>query len=541
MTKHLCLRSLIVVLACSLLGINLPANGQIWASRLVTDLNPDSSGSYPTNSYVYGNAVYFSASTLFTGNELWKFDGTNASLVTNINDQVADLGGGVFAGYNSNPGEFNIYSNALYFSAFDQRRGDELWRYNGTNASRVSDISPDADDSIKTNPNNSWPQELTVLGNELFFSANSGTSKANYELWKYNGSSVSQVANIHPDSGGDFSSYPSGLAIFNGALYFMADDGTHGYELWKASSTTATLLADLNSGNAGSSSYPQYFTAFNNKLYFSAFTSSAGYELWRTDGTNTTMVTDLNPGGNGSYPASLTVFRNALFFQANDGTNGYELWKCDGSVLTLVSNINLSGDSFPKNLTLFSNKLCFAANDGVHGWELWNYDGTNAVMVTDLNLSGDSFPEHFIVFSNALYFVATTPDTGYEWWKYDGNNVALTADINPGPGDSYPQAQVVFNNSLFFGAANDGVSNWEPWMIWYAPFQITAIEPLDGGLRLTWKTAGGITNIVQSAESINGTFTNLSDPIFIPGSGETTASYTNAVDAGSRFYRIVQP
>jgi ELWxxDGT repeat protein len=541
MKQMIRLPSLIIALVLIAAAITPSASGQVIASHQITDLNPGSTGSFPTNLYVYSGSLYFSAYTAATGRELFSYNGTNVTLTTNINDTVTDIGGGVLVGNDSDPSGFTTYSNVLYFSAYDQRRGGELWRYNGTNAARVADISPDADDTIKTTPNSSWPQELTVMGNELFFSANSGTTKPNYELWKYNGSSVSQVANIHPDSGSDFSSYPSGLTVFNGALYFMADDGTHGYELWKATSSGATLLADINPGNASSSSYPKYFTIFSNKLYFQAYTSTAGFELWKTDGTNTSIVADLNPGANSSSPDSLTVFRNALYFKATDGTNGLELWKYNGTLLTLVSNINLTGDSGVKNLTVFSNNLYFAANDGVHGWELWKYDGTNASLVVDLNPSGDSFPEHLTVFNNALYFVATTPDTGYEWWKLSGNTVTLAADINPGAGSSYPQAQAVFNGSLVFSATDDGVSNWEPWTMGFAPFQITAVDPLNGGLRLTWKTAGGLTNIVQSSDAVNGAFTNLSDPILIPGSGETTASYTNAINAGSRFFRIVQP
>jgi ELWxxDGT repeat protein len=506
--------------------IALPANGQILANRVIADLNPGSSGSYPTNLFVYKNKLVFSASTVATGREPWEFDGTNVSLIADINPVVTS---GV--GYDSSPGGFTVYSNALYFSAYESTNGNELYRYDGTNVSRVTDINPGA--------GSAFPQQLTVMGNELFFSANSGSAKANYELWKYNGSTAIQVTNIYPDSGSDYSSYPSGLAVFNGALYFSANDGTHGYELWKASSTNAILLKDINTGSGDS--FPQYFTAFNNQLYFSAATDAYGYELWQTDGTNTSQVTDLNPGSASSYPQYLTVFNNALYFQANDATNGYELWKYNGSSMTLVSNINLTGDSFPKNLTVFSNQLFFAADDGLHGWELWKCDGTNASMVADLNPSGDSFPEDLTVFGNALYFVATTPDNGYEWWKYDGSDVTLAADINPGSGNSYPQTPVVYGNYLCFSATADGVSNWEPWTIWFAPFRFISISPTPNGIQITWTTVGGHTNIIQSSDTVNGNFTNLSDSIVIQGNGEIVTNYLDVTDQSTRFYRAVQP
>jgi ELWxxDGT repeat protein len=529
-----CLKKFITVFVFAALALAPSANGQLLANRLITDLNPGGSGSYPTNLYVYKSCLFFSATTTATGRELWGFNGTNVSLVSNINSTVTDAGGGLFIGNDSSPNGFATYSNKLYFSAFEPVNGDELWRYDGTNAARVTDIN--------SGSGNAFPQQLTVMSNELFFTANNGTSKPNYELWKYNGISATMVANIHSDSGGsDFSSYPTGLTVFNGALYFMADDGSHGYELWKATSTSATLLQDINPGNAGSDSFPKYFTAYKNKLYFQAFNSTSGTELWQTDGTNTSRVADLNPGTGNSDPQYFTVFKNALYFQANDGTNGYELWKYDGTILSLVSNINLTGDSFPQSLTVFSNYLCFAATDGIHGWELWKYDGTNASLVVDLNPAGDSFPGYLTVFNGALYFVANTADTGYEWWLFDGNTVKLAADINPGSGSSYPQAPAVYNGTLCFSATIDGVSDWEPWQIWTAPFQITSIQPTNSSFTLTWQTAGGTVNVIQSADDLSGPFSNLSDPITIPGSGNTNASYTDTPDVPQRFYRVIQP
>jgi ELWxxDGT repeat protein len=538
-----CVPAAVAVVAAG--GIVSSACAQLIGARQVADLNPGGAGSYPTNLTAYAGSLYFSAATPSVGRELWSYNGTNISLVTNINDQVTDVGGGVFVGNDSSPGWLRVFNGALYFSAYDARRGDELWRFNGTNAVRVADINPDANDLIKTNPNNSFPNQLTVLGNELFFSADGGGAKPNYELWKYDGVSATRVANIHPDSGSNYSSYPSGLTVFNGALYFMADDGSNGYELWKAGSTNAVLLANINPGGSNSDSYPKYFTPFNDRLYFQAFNSTSGYELWSTDGTNTSLVTDLNPGSNSSFPDFLTVFKNALYFRATDGTNGFELWKYDGVAVTLVSNINLTGDSFVKNLTVFKDQLYFAADDGVHGWELWRCDGTNDSMVTDLNPAGNSFPEHLTVFSNALYFVATTPDTGYELWKFDGSAVTLAADLNPGSGSSFPQSPAAFDRGLYFSAADDGFSNYELWTVWPAPFQITAIERLGNDIRITWTSLGGRTNVIQASDnSASGTFSSLSAPMIIPGVGDSVTNYTDvsgATAASRRFYRAVQP
>ena len=236
-------------------------------------------------------------------------------------------------------------------------------------------------------------------------------------------------------------------------------------ETRKLLSVDPVLVADLVAGAGGSNA--SQFVNVNGTLFFRADDGVTGYELWRSDGTSagTTLVKDIISGSGSSYPDYLTVFNGALYFRATDATRGYELWKFDGTTATLAADINPSGDSFAKNLVVFQGKLHFAATDGVHGWELWRYDGTAASLVADLNPSGDSFPEQFTVFKSALYFVATTPATGYEIWRYDGSNISRATDINPGAGSSYPQNLTVFDRELCFRATEDGLSNWELWTL----------------------------------------------------------------------------
>ena len=436
----------------------------VTGAQMLADLNPGSAGSYPSNFTGFGGAVLFSAYTLNTGFELWKYEGNSVALVADINPTSDDVGFGVKEGNDSLPSWLTPYKGQIYFSAYTPMRGDELWRYDGNTTTRVSDINPDQNDTIKVFPASAWPNQLTVYNNVLYFSATSHTNPEDYELWSYDGMTMRLAANIHPDIGTNYSSYPTGLTVFNGGLYFMADDGANGWELFRFDGTIAHLI-NINPGGVDSSSYPKYFTAFGTNLYFQAYTDAEGFELWRTDGTNATIVADLNPGTASSYPQYMTVFNGELYFQGTDPIHGAELQRYNGTAVTLAADINPSGDSYPKNLTVFGNSLVFAADDGVHGWELWKFDGTTASLITDLNPSGDSFPEELTVVGNALYFTATTPDTGYEVWRYDGTNVTLAADINPGPGDSFPKLLDVIGNQLYFSAADDGTSNWEPWVI----------------------------------------------------------------------------
>ena len=516
--------------------------------RRVADLNGGGVGSFPSNFITFNGAAYFSAYTYELGRELFKYDGANVTLVSNINDQTHMDESGQQIGNDSVPDNFIVFNNALYFSAYDQRRGGELWRFDGSRATRVTDINPDINDTVKIFPKSSWPQELTVMGNALYFSADSGQSGIpgpipipNYELWRFNGTSATLITNIHPEFGTNHSSYPHQLKVFNNVLYFAADDGVNGYELWKCDGTRATLFANINPGAGGST--PKYFTAYKNVLYFQAYHDAYGFELWKTDGTNTSMVADLNPSGS-SKPEFFTVYKDALYFAADNGATGFELYKYDGASITLAADVNPSGSSAVKNLTVFGNTLFFAADDGVHGWELWKFDGTSASLVADLNPDGDGFPEQLTPLNNRLWFTASNSVAGYELFVTDGNTANLAADIIAGPFSSFPFYLAPFGSELLFSANDSFFSDWELWSASLRSFRITRIEQLGADIRLTWTTLGGTTNIVQSADALTGGFTDLSAPIIIPGLGEVPATFTDTFDGEtrpSRFYRIVQP
>ena len=351
-----------------------------------------------------------------------------------------------------------ILNNVLYFNARDSTTGQELWKYDGTNPpSRVADIYTGLN-------NGSSPNFLTVFNNAIYFQANDGTNGP--ELWKYDGTGVpTMVANINPTANqGGFptgNQSTGKFTEFNGALYFTASNGTANGQLYKFDGSSASLVATINPG--GSAMIDQ-LTVFNGALYFQANNGAGGQgaELWKYDGTTTTRITDINPGSGSSTPSYLTVFNGALYFQANDNTlqGGTELWKYDGTTATMI-NINTpdGGSSTPSWMTVFNGALYFqAVGDSSTGAELWKYDGTTATMVQDINPGvGNGSPSRLAVFDNALYFSAIgSSNEGAELWKYDGTTATVVANINTaGLGSSSPTWLTPFNGGLNFWA-NDG-------------------------------------------------------------------------------------
>ncbi len=141
------------------------------------------------------------------------------------------------------------------------------------------------------------------------------------------------------------------------------------------------MVKDLLPGSG--SSEPTDFASVNGTLFFNADNGASGYELWKSDGTaaGTVLVKDIFPGGD-SDPVELTNVNGTLFFNADNGASGYELWKSDGTAAgtVLVKDIFPGDDSEPRYLTNVNGTLFFMADDADSptSYGLWKSDGTAA-------------------------------------------------------------------------------------------------------------------------------------------------------------------
>ena len=120
----------------------------------------------------------------------------------------------------------------------------------------------------------------------------------------------------------------------------------------------AKMINDINRIDPNSHSMPEYLTVNNNKLYFSADNGVYGKELWVYDGNNApVMLADIYTGSDGSKPECLTMFNGRLYFSAEDGTYGKELWVYEHYYApNIVADIRngISGSN-PGDLTVFNN------------------------------------------------------------------------------------------------------------------------------------------------------------------------------------------
>ena len=369
-------RSLTLALALLLVAA-IPARASAFPEITVIDINTGNSGvdsSYPYDFTALDDYLYFNAEGATNGRELWRTNGTTTELVEDINTNGTS---GVDSSY---PYDFTALNGYLYFSANDGTHAQELWRTNGTTTELVEDINTNGTDF-------SDPYDFTALNGYLYFSANDGTHGR--ELWRTNGTELGTtlVENINTNgTDGVDSSSLGAFTAFGDWVYFSADDGTHGRELWRTNGTTTEIVEDINATGADSSDSSN-FTAFNGYLYFQAADGAHGPELWRTNGTElgTTLVQDINTGtggADGSYPYALTALGDYLYFlRGADTVNN--LWRIGSSGLAESvtppgTNPNFSCECYP--LSALNGRLYMFLSSDETGGELAYLDEPTFVL-----------------------------------------------------------------------------------------------------------------------------------------------------------------
>ncbi|AKJ00673.1 uncharacterized protein (TIGR03382 family)/MYXO-CTERM domain-containing protein [Archangium gephyra] len=453
-------------------GSYLPAQAQATPApgcrpaTLIKDVSEGDTGSSPAFIQAFqriGSTLYFSANGAPAGEssdiELWKSDGTAAGTmrVENINrlgDSIPDL--------------LTDLNGTLLFTADDGTRGVELWKSDGTAAGTV--MVREIGEGLESG----GTSQIVTMGGKAYFTATNHTYGR--ELWVSDGTFAGTrlVKDINPTPPPRSSGPAAGtLRVAGSTLYFLADDATHGTELWKSDGTEAgtQLVKDVVAG-AGSVSTSE-LTVVGTTVFFTANTSGLVNDLWKSDGTEagTVRVKDINAVSKSGSPESLVAVGGKLFFRLDTEDARSELWVSDGTDAGTVRVKNIRGveegveeGSLPENLTGVGGTLYFTANDGSSGLELWKSDGTEAgtVRVKDISPGVESTILKQLTAAGSVLFFVVGEGTDSKLWLSDGTEAGTREVENLAA--TNPQS-LTFTGGTLYLSAEDATHGREPYAV----------------------------------------------------------------------------
>ena len=326
-------------------------------------------------------------------------------------------------------------SRSLTFELLDERR------LLAATPIRVGDIN--------TTPvpwSSSYPHSLTEMNGVLYYAADDGITGS--ELWRSDGTEqgtyqVKDIAAGAPGSG------PAELTNVNGVLYFVANRSSFSHELWKSDGTeSGTVLVKSVSIDEPESSAESFdfsdLKKIGDRLFFRR-ESSFDQELWESDGTTagTGMVADMRGGA--------AEVGGRLYFVGVDG----DLWKVGDAAAptpTKVKEFTLS----PTRLVNVGGELYFTVDEGYWGSvTIWKSDGSEVgtIEVRKLKNGFDGLRD-FVSVGGVLYFTYDDLEQGdRQLWKTNGasSGTTLVKDFGEGNFAGRPNGLVEFQGKLYFG------------------------------------------------------------------------------------------
>lgn len=400
------------------LGAQNFSSNEIWktdgtasGTSKITDFSAAGSNVQKATLTSINNRLYFSAGP-FGKYNMWSSDGSSAGTIKLGNIQINSPSSA------EDKSTYFEYDGRIYFSAEDLKHGREVYVSNGT-AGSIS-LFKDVNRRTGTNPVN-----FTDVNGQLYFAGKQGTYQGD-QLFKSKGTPATtymaaDVFLVNTDRW-------KMQAAFNDKIAFIATDSQHGMEFWLSNGTEegTYMVKDIRPGTSSSfqDSYGKVFYSIGNEVYFKADDGVHGVELWKSDGTEagTFMIKDITSGYAGSYPGQMVAFNGSIYFSARDH-NGGGLFKTDG---TASGTMKVRALNSIRQIRVVNGKLLLigdssGSRNGPH--DLWVSDGTEAgtKFLVGFGDYSDSDIQHIAVLGNEMFFVASkTENSSKAIYKSDG-------------------------------------------------------------------------------------------------------------------------
>ncbi len=418
-------------------------NGTAW-----TKIGGDAINSGFTNTHTIVQSLSFTNSTLYagltgTGNnaETWSWNGTSWTR----------MGGGYV---NKSWGFFNLQnvetmtvSGAyLYAGTGNTVAGNAMvFRFDGTTWQIVGGQGNNSSWAVNTYED---VESMVSYGGNLYVGL--GTGVGDGEVWRWNGSSWTQIGGDALNSGWAAATYEDvpALAAYGGNLYAGLGSSANDAEVWRWNGTAWTKIGgdSLNSGWTTNFERVNSFAVFGGNLYAGLGNSVTDAEVWRWNGTAWTKIggDGVNSSWNTNYEQveSMIIYNGKLYAGLGNSTADAEVWEYNGTSWSQIGGDDLNNSwtdgqyEQVKTLATYNGRLYAGLGNTAGDGEVWEYESGNWTRVGGSAVNGSwavntiETVQSFSAYKGKLYAgLGNTANADAAIWSYGNNGFLQSATI----------------------------------------------------------------------------------------------------------------
>ncbi len=375
-------------------------NGTTWTKIGGDNLN---SGFGGTAAGIYSMVYDTANSKLYAGVQssygayAWEFNGTTWTLIGG-----ASLNGSWSHFTASNVMSMTSHNGKMYIGLGSGVGSAVVYEYDGTNYTAIGGNGTKSSWAYGNDGTYETVQSLISYNGQLY--AGLGTSAGDGEVWRYNGSTWSQVGGDSVNSSWSTSQYVNDMAVWNGKLYATTySGGSNGY-VYEFNGTSWTNRGG-GTGNVNGITNGAYSGAFslvpyNDRLCmgFGQNTNMADVWCWTGSGNWSQIGGD---GVNSSWNSSaiiiqrLATYNGMLVAGTSDDTNrDPAVWVYNGTSWTKIGGGGINGSWSDVvyyrvfSFAVYNGELYTGLGYGGNNGHIWKWNGTTWAQVAGDSLNG---------------------------------------------------------------------------------------------------------------------------------------------------------
>ncbi len=464
-------------------GIGNSANdAEVWRCTNCTTLpswgqiGGDSLNSGWTTNYeiVYqltndGTNVYAGLGNSDGDGEVYRWNGTAWTKIGGdaVNSSWASAEGDIVHG-------LSMVGSTLFAGVSDAGGNAYAWTYNGSSWTRMGGGGI----------NNSWgffnlqSVETMTVSNGYLYAGTGLTVAGNALVWRFDGSTWNMVGGNGLNSSWGVNTYESVLSMvhYAGNLYVGLGTGANDAEVWRWNGSTWTQVGgdSLNSGWTTNFEGVYALAADSTYLYAALGNSTTDAEVWRYNGTIWSKIGGDGVGSswNTSYETaySLAIYNGALIAGIGNSTTDAEVWSYNGTTWSKIGGDGVSSSwntSYEQinAMIVYNGALITGIGTGTDDAEVWSYNGTawSKIGGDDVSSSWTAGTyenvRSLVVYNGDLYAAIGDTAGDGEVWRYSGSSWSqlggdgLNAGWDPNVIE-YVASFSVYKGKLYAGTGN---------------------------------------------------------------------------------------